>query len=91
MFHFTELDLTQQFDESYRGLPAPVQKQCRKALSFLLTNPDHPGLNLRPILPAKTYWEARVNRSDRLVLRPDGTILRVLDVVTHDEIIRWSG
>ena len=91
MFQFTELDLTEQFDDSFRRLPERVQKQCRKALGYLLTNPDHPSLNLKPILPAKIYWEARLNRSDRLVLRPDGSILRVLDVVTHDEIARWSG
>ncbi len=91
MFQFTELDLTEQFDDSYRRLPERVQKQCRKALDYLLTNSDHPSLILEPILPAKIYWEARMNRSDRLVLRPDGSILRVLDVVTHDEIARWSG
>jgi hypothetical protein len=60
-------------------------------LSFLLTSPAHPSLSLKPILPAKIYWEARINRSDRLILRPDGSILRVLDVVTHDDIARWSG
>ncbi len=91
MFRFQELDLTEQFDDSYRRLQARVQKQCDKALCFILDNPDHPSLNLKPIHPAKIYWEARINRGDRLIIRPDGSIAHVLDVVTHDNISKWGG
>jgi mRNA-degrading endonuclease RelE of RelBE toxin-antitoxin system len=91
VFKFDELDYTEQFDDSYRRLQERVQKQCDKALDFLLTNPDHPGLNLKPIKPAKIYWEVRVNKGDRLIIRPDGATAHVMEVVTHDDSSKWGG
>ena len=89
MFRFKELNYTKQFDDSYQGLQTRVQKQCDKAIDFLLTNPDHPGLNFHPIKPSKIYWEAYINAGDRLIVRPEGSVLHVMDVVTHDEIAKW--
>jgi len=91
VFKFDELDFTEQFDDSYQDLQGRVQKQCDNALGFLRTNPDHPSLNLKPIQPSKIYWEAMVNRGDRLIIRPDGATAHVMDVVTHDNISKWGG
>ena len=90
MFAFEHLEFTDRFDKSYRSLSPPVQKQCKKALGFLLSNPDHPALNLRPVLPAKIYWEARINRPNRIVIRPDRDTAHLIDVVDHDEIGKWG-
>lgn len=90
MTPFDELVLTPRFGKSYRMLEARTRKQCRKALRLLRENPDHPGLNLKPILPSKLYWEARINRSDRLVIRPEGDTAYIIDVVEHDDIERWG-
>ena len=90
MFKFKELDYTPRFGDSYQALQSQAQKQCDKALGFLLDNPGHPGLNLKPIHPAKVYWEVRINQGDRLIIRPAGPVAHVIDVVTHDQISKWG-
>jgi hypothetical protein len=84
------LELTARFERSFRRLDARRQEQCEMALEQLLVAPTPRGLRLKPILPGKVYWEARLNSGDRLILRPEGSVLYVLDVVTHDDIERWG-
>ena len=90
MFKFKELDFTPRFNTSYQALQGRAQKQCDKALGLLLTNPGHPGLGLKPIWPIKIYWEVRINQGDRLIIRPDGPVVHLMDVVTHNQISRWG-
>lgn len=90
MFAFKHLGFTNRFTKSYLDLSPPVKKQCDKALAFLLSDPDQPGLNLKPILPAKNYLEARVGRAYRIVIRPDEDTAHLIDVVDHDEIGKWG-
>ncbi|TFH58985.1 MAG: hypothetical protein E4G90_10500 [Gemmatimonadales bacterium] len=90
MFRFDELEFTMQFDDAYQSLQGRVQKQCDKAIGFLLTNPGHPSLNLKPIQPSKIYWEARLNSGDRLIIRPEGPTALIMDIVPHDDISRWG-
>lgn len=71
-------------------LSAAQQAQCEATLEALVEEPVRPGLHLKPILPSKRYWEARINRSDRLILFPEGSVAYVMDIVTHDEIQKWS-
>lgn len=87
MTRFDELVLTPRFGKSYRMLEARTRNQCRKALRCLRENPDHPGLNLKPILPSKLYWEARINRSDRLVVRPEGDTAYIIEVVKGGNVV----
>ena len=67
-----------------------MQEQCEEGLAQLLDDPLPPGLHLKPIRPSNKYWEARINRGDRLILYPVGGTAYVMDVVTHDEIKRWG-
>jgi len=55
-----------------------------------MTEPLSPGLHFKPIRPSNRYWEARINRGDRLILYPEGAEAYVMDIVTHDEIKKWS-
>jgi mRNA-degrading endonuclease RelE of RelBE toxin-antitoxin system len=87
---FRSLELTDRFVKSYRRLTAEAREQCDEALEQLITEPVAPGLHLKPIRPSKQYWEARISRGDRLILRPEGDTAYVMDVVTHDEIAAWS-
>lgn len=84
------LELTGRFERSFQRLDARRQEQCEKALKQLLESPTPRGLRLKPILPGKVYWEARLNSGDRLVLLPQGVIVYVIDVVSHDDIDRWG-
>ena len=87
---FTRLEFMPRFNKSFQKLDHARQEQCGDALDQLLINPLPAGLHFKPILPTKTYWEARVNRSDRLIIAPEGSVAYIMDVVTHDEIGRWS-
>lgn len=90
MFKFAHLEFTRQLERAYRRLQPRVQRQCDKAVGHLFANPGHPGLNVKPILPAKVYWEARINVGDRLIFRPEGDTAYLMDIVTHDEISRYG-
>ena len=79
-----------RFNKSFQKLDRARQDQCEEALGRLLSNPLPAGLHYKPILPTRTYWEARINRGDRLIICPEGTVAYIMDVVAHDEIRRWS-
>ena len=91
MARFSQLVLTKTFDKAYAGLAQPIQKQCDKAIRFLIQNPSHNSLRFKPIEPAKKYWEASINMGDRLIIRPDGDVAYLMDVVTHDGISKYGG
>lgn len=87
---YSGLHLTRQCEKSYQRLDQTRQVQCDEALTQLITDPLSPGLHLKPIRPSNRYWEARINRGDRLILFPEGEAAYVMDVVTHDEISKWT-
>ena len=87
---FAHLELTRQFEKSYRRLDLDRQVQCDDALAQLMAEPVASGLHLKPIRPSNRYWEARINRGDRLILFPEGAGAYVMDVVTHDDIRKWG-
>jgi hypothetical protein len=56
----------------------------------LIKGTDTPGLNVKPILPDKHYFEARISSGDRIVFRlAKGTIF-FIDVIKHDDIGRYG-
>ena len=87
---FTQLEYTAQFEKSYCKLGPATQKQCDEALKQLLEAVPRPGLHLKPILPSKQFWEARLSKGDRLILLPRGEVAFVIDVVKHDDISRYG-
>lgn len=89
MFEFDEVVFTRRFDDTYRALERRLQKRTEKAVRHLLSNPEHPGLQVKPVKPGKVYWEARISRGDRLIFRPAGSACILIDVVSHDEISRY--
>jgi mRNA-degrading endonuclease RelE of RelBE toxin-antitoxin system len=78
---FKQLELTRQFEKSYAKLGPETQKQCDEAVAQLLEPVPRPGLHLKPILPSKQFWEARLSKGDRLILLPQGEVAVVIDVV----------
>lgn len=83
-------EFSKRFRKTYQKLPDVLQKQVDRTIARLIENPAHPGLNVHPVKDALYYWEAYVNRGDRLIYRPEGTHLIVVDVVHHDDIDRYS-
>lgn len=87
---FKSLQLTKRFEKSFRRLGSDSQAQCEEALEQLVQEPLPPGLHLKPIRPSNTFWEARLNSGDRIVLLPDKDTAWVMDVIGHDEIKLWG-
>jgi hypothetical protein len=87
---FSIVHATDQFRAAAQALDAKRQKQAEKAVSLLFDNPAHPGLNGHAIKPDKHFWEAYLNRSDRLIYVPDYPVLVLVDIVKHDDIGRYG-
>ena len=56
----------------------------------LIKGTDTPGLNVKPILPDKHYFECRISSGDRIVFRVEGHAIYFMDVVKHDDIGRYG-
>ena len=87
---FAVVELTNRFKKSYAKLSVEVADQCDDALADLVRDPLSPGLRIKPIRPSNVYYEARVNRSDRLIIYPVSNTAYVMDIVTHNEITKWG-
>ncbi len=87
---FSSLEVTDHFNKRYERLQPNAQRNCDKAVSQLLETPLRPGLQFKPIQPRKKYWEARPNRGDRLIVRPDGDRAILIDIVDHDDLGKYG-
>jgi hypothetical protein len=81
---------SERWKESYAGLPAERQLACDAAAMALIKQQLSPGLRVKPILPDKFYLEARINSGDRIVFRIEGGAVLFVDVVKHDDIVRYG-
>jgi len=65
-------------------MPQPVKKAAQKQLGLLLSNPDHPSLNIKKIQGVKDIWEGRITKAYRFTfhISEDTYILRKIG--THD-------
>ena len=55
-----KLDFSKSFVRDYRKLPQRLQKTADKQLDLLLSNPEHPSLNVKTVKGFKDIWEARI-------------------------------
>lgn len=90
MAHFSEALLTGRFKKSYKKLHPNAQKQCDQAVKQVIDDPTYSGLKAKPIKPTKIYWEARINRADRLVYKPYGETVHFLDILNHDDLSKYE-
>ena len=67
-----------------------VKCSVKKRSSNCCRTPLFQGYILSPSGPNNTFWEARLNSGDQLVLLPDGDMAWVMDVISHDEIKLWG-
>jgi hypothetical protein len=87
---FLRLEETEQYKRAKADLQQATRKQVAKRQLLLFTNPAHPSLQTHHIMPDKHYWEAYVNRGDRIIYIPEGDRLVLVDVVSHDDIGRYG-
>ena len=82
--------LTREFARSYRRLRQPARARCDRSLTRLLKTPSSPGVRMRPLLSPAGYHELRVGYSDRAVLRIEGSVAILIDVLSFNEIARLN-
>ena len=81
---------TERFRKTYRKATAEMQAPVDATILQLVDNPELPGLRVKPIRHAGYYYEARINRGDRLIFRAEGRHLILVDFVPHDRIGRYG-
>ena len=75
---------TERFKKDYQKLPQEIKKAAQKQLAFLLSDPNHPSLNMKKMQDPRNIWEGRVTESYRFTfqIEKDSYILRKIG--THD-------
>ena len=84
------MEVTPRFEKSVAKLQKAQKDQVRARTKLLFDNPAHPSLKAHSIKPGKYYHEAYVNTGDRIIYIPEGSHLKLVDVVPHDDIDRYS-
>ena len=75
---------TERFKKQYKKLPQYIKKATKKQLGFLLSDPNHPSLNIKKMKDPRDIWEGRITQSYRFTfqIKEDTYILR--NIGTHD-------
>ena len=74
----------QQFDEDFADLPERVQRQARKQLALLLSNPRHPSLRIKKMEGRGYIWEGRLSRDYRFTFEIIGDLYKLRRIGSHD-------
>lgn len=78
------LIFTKTFVRDYRKLSPRIQKSVDKQLGYLLSNPQHPSLNIKKMRDPRDIWEGRVTESYRFTFQIEGDTYIMRKVGTHD-------
>ena len=78
------LSFTKTFIKNYRKLPQRIQAATDKQLELLLSNPQHPSLNIKKMQDPREIWEGRVTESYRFTFQIQGDDYILRRVGTHD-------
>lgn len=85
-----EVSSGKRFEEHLRRLPKARRSSCLRVIEALARQEPSPGMRVKPILPGRFYSEARISSGDRLIFPVADGVLHLIDVVTHDDIVRYS-
>lgn len=77
---------TEKFKKQYQKLPADIQALAQKQLAFLLSNPQHPSLNIKKMNDPRNIWEGRVTYSYRFTFQVEGDFYILRTIGTHDTL-----
>ena len=79
---------TDRFKKAYKKLTDEERKAADKALSLLVNNLGHPGLQARKIEGTRGIWEARATRLIRLSFELRDTTLILRNIGNHDKVLK---
>lgn len=75
---------TPRFAKDYQRLPAKIQVAFEKQLKLLLSNPDHPSLDLKKMKDPRNIWRIKVTAGYRLTLHIEGDVYVFRRIGSHD-------
>ncbi len=81
-----KLRILSTFKKDYGKLPRGIREKVDKQLTFLLSNPDHPSLNLHPLRGTRGIWEGYIDYHYRFTFEVNGEFYVLRKVGTHDVI-----
>ena len=81
-----KLRILRTFKKDYQKLPQGIKDKIDKQLEFLISNPDHPSLNLHPIRGTKGIWEGYVDYQYRFTFEIEDAFYVLRKVGTHNII-----
>jgi len=87
---FLAVAWSEHWKENYARLPADRQAACDRTAMELVKQRASAGHRIKPILPDKYYWEARISSGDRIIFRLEGGTIFFVDLVKHDDISRYA-
>jgi len=76
------------FRRDFAALPAGIQRRARLAYRRFQADPNHPGLEFKPLTTAQPLWSVRVNDSYRAVGVRTGDVIIWFFIGTHAEYDR---
>jgi mRNA-degrading endonuclease RelE of RelBE toxin-antitoxin system len=79
-----KLLFTWTFIKNYRKLPKRIQSATDKQLEHLLSNPEHPSLNIKKMKDLQEIWEGRATESYRFTFQIQEDIYVLRKVGIHD-------
>jgi mRNA-degrading endonuclease RelE of RelBE toxin-antitoxin system len=83
-----KLLFTKTFIRDYRKLPREIQNTTDKQLGLLLSNPQHPSLNLKKMQDPRGIWEGRVTASYRFTFQIEEESYILRKIGSHDMLRR---
>ena len=79
-----KLLFTRTFIKNYSKLPKRIQSATDNQLEYLLSDPEHPSLNIKKMKDPREIWEGRVTESYRFTFQIHGDIYILRKVGSHD-------
>ena len=79
-----KLLFTRTFIKNYRKLSKRIQSATDKQLEYLLSDPEHPSLNIKKMKDPREIWEGRVTESYRFTFQIQEDTYVFRKVGSHD-------
>ena len=79
-----KLLFTRTFVKNYRELPKRIQNAADKQLEYLLSDLEHPSLNIKKMKDPREIWEGRVADSYRFTFQIEEYQYIMRRIGTHD-------
>jgi mRNA-degrading endonuclease RelE of RelBE toxin-antitoxin system len=77
-----KIKLTDKAIKQYNKLPKNLQQKADKQFEYLLTDSNHPSLNIKKYQGYENLWQGRIDKSYRFyfhIVDPDYIIISIIN------------